>query len=455
MYPTKTKAEKLKLLLSLLLPIFITQVAMYAMNFFDTFMSGRHGTDDLAGVAIGSGLWVPVSTGLNGILLALTPMVSHLLGADEKEKIPHTLLQAVYLSVAVAFLVLIAGAFLLDPILDQMKLKPHVHKIAENFLKALAIGIFPLFVYGTLRCFIDAHGMTRLSMLITLSALPINALFNYVFIFGKFGFPELGGVGAGVATALTYWIITAIAFLVIAKAEPFRMYHAFRRWPAVSLKVWKDLLKTGVPIGLAIFFETSIFSAVTLLMSAFDTVVVAGHQAAMNFASFLYMVPLSISMALTIAVGYEAGARRYKDAGEYGALGLTVALGMAVIFAAALLISNKQVAAIYSKDPAVIAMTAHFLLYATFFQLSDAIQAPIQGALRGYKDVNAPSIITLIVYWVIGLPVGFGLAHWTPLGPDGYWIGLISGLAVGAIALSFRLWQIQKKTRGTAANSPS
>jgi multidrug resistance protein, MATE family len=206
-----------------------------------------------------------------------------------------------------------------------------------------------------------------------------------------------------------------------------------------------EILLMGIPIGFSIFFETSIFSAVTLFMSEFDTITIASHQIAMNFSSLLYMIPLSISMTLTILVGFEVGAKRYNDAKQYSWLGVTVAVIMAIFSGLIILLLRTDVAAIYSKDPQVIELAIHFLLYALFFQLSDAIQAPIQGSLRGYKDVNVTFVMSLLSYWVIGLPLGYALAKFTNLGPFGYWIGLIAGLAVGAICLSSRLLYIQKK----------
>jgi MATE family multidrug resistance protein len=282
---------------------------------------------------------------------------------------------------------------------------------------------------------------------ITLTALPINVFFNYLFIFGHLGFPRLGGIGAGVATAITYWIISGIAFVVIAKGKTFEAYHPLKKWPIPAPKAWKEQLKIGLPIGFSIFFETSIFAVSTLLMSQYSTLVVAAHQAALNFASFLYMMPLSISMALTIAVGFESGAGRYKDAKTYSQLGISIAVLFAAFFAVLLVLFNHSVATLYTTSPDVIAMTSHFLIYAIFFQFSDAIQAPIQGALRGYKDVNITFIMTLISYWVVGLPTGILLAHVTTLGPYGYWLGLIIGLAVGAITLFFRLKAVQKRLR--------
>ncbi|MED3995381.1 MATE family efflux transporter [Peribacillus frigoritolerans] len=444
MNQTYTKSQKIRLLFYILIPILITQISMYAMTFFDVMMSGQYSTQDVAGVSIGSSLWTPVYTGLSGILIALTPVVSQLVGSRQSKSVSYSVMQAIYLAVALALIILIIGAFSLNPVLNAMDLEDSVHMVAHDYLIALSLGIIPLFIYNALRAFIDALGQTRISMIITLCALPVNVLFNYLLIYGKFGFPELGGVGSGYATAITYWLIALVAILVVIKINPFSTYQVFTEFFRVSWKEWKALLWIGVPIGLAIFFETSIFSAVTLLMSKYDTVTIASHQIAMNFASLLYMIPLSISMALTIVIGFEIGAARYKDAKEYSWIGISMALTMSLVLSTILFLFREPVAFLYTKDHEVMMLTSHFLIYAIFFQISDALQAPIQGILRGYKDVNVTFAMSLVSYWILGLPIGYFFAKFTDMGAFGYWIGLISGLALGAIGLAARLQFIQR-----------
>ena len=444
MYPTQSLREKIKLLFIILYPILITQVGLYSMNFVDTIMSGRAGANDLAGVAIGSSLWVPVFTGLSGILLAITPIVSHYIGAKQQERVSFSVLQGIYLSIVLSLLILIAGSLIINPVLQLMDLNDSVRSIAKGYLIGLSFGIIPLFIYSVLRSFFDALGETRTTMLITLMSLPINVLFNYALIFGKFGFPELGGVGAGYASAITYWFILFISLFVVLKVRPFQGYAIFKKLHPISLSNWKEQLKIGVPIGFSIFFEVSIFAAVTLLMSMYTTETIAAHQAAINFASLLYMIPLSISMALTIAVGFEVGGRRLNDAKQYSYLGIAFAVGMALLSALCLFIFNDTVALWYTTNETVFDLIKVFLIYAIFFQLSDAIAAPIQGALRGYKDVNVTLVMSLISYWIIGLPSGFLLAKYTAFGPYGYWVGLSAGLFVAAVTLFIRLRHVQK-----------
>lgn len=446
MNQTYTMKQKIRQLFIILLPILITQIALCSIGFFDTMMSGHASQNDLAGVAIGANVWLPIFTGINGILIAVTPIIAQLNGAGRNKEMPFILMQGVYLALALAVLVIIVGAVTLLPALDLMQLEPAVKNIAYGFLGAIAFGIMPLFVSTTLRNFIDTLGYTRITMVITLCALPINVMFNYLLVFGKYGFPRLGGVGAGYASAITYWVIAVILICVIHLRAPFRDYGILHTCYRISLSAWKELLKIGIPIGFAIFCETSIFGVVTILVAKFGTLTVAAHQAAINFAGLVYMFPLSMSMALTIVVGFEVGAKRLHDARQYTHVGIGFSLIVALVCAAGLWLGSEKVAALYTNDRNVLQLTEHFLLYAAFFQLSDAIAAPIQGVLRGYKDVTITFVVALISYWVIGLPIGIILSHFPAWGAFGYWVGFIAGLASGAIALAGRLIWIQTKT---------
>ncbi|WP_338776516.1 MATE family efflux transporter [Metabacillus sp. FJAT-52054] len=444
MHSAPTYSEKFRQFSIILLPILITQLGLYSMTFLDTTMSGKVSPEDLAGVAVGSSIWVPVYTGLSGIFMAITPLVGQLAGAKKTKDIPFTVIQGLYLSIFMTVLVIAAGSFILGPLLSFLPLEGKVEAIAKNYLIALSFGTLPLFLYGVLRGFIDSLGMTRISMWITLTALPVNFVLNYLFIFGNFGFPKLGGAGAGVATCITYWITAIITIIILTKHPSFASFSLFSNFYKVSLQKWREILAIGMPIGFAIFFETSIFAAVTLFMSEYNTVTIASHQAAMNFASFLYMIPLSISMALTIVIGFEAGAKRWKDAKEYSYLGILMGICLSLITAAVIFFFRDFIASIYTENAEVLQLTKTFLIYAVFFQMSDAIAAPIQGALRGYKDVRFTFYTALISYWAIGLPLGYVLAQYTSLQAFGYWIGLIAGLASGAIGLSLRLGRTQK-----------
>jgi len=450
---TNSVKKKIIRFLKLLLPILVTQVTLFAMSFFDTVMSGNYSPKDLAGVAIGVSVWTPISTGLTGILIAVTTLVANYNGAQQKEKIAPLITQGLYLALTVGVAILIIGSFLINPVLDHMNLEKHVRTVAYHFLRALSFGIIPLFLYSVLRYFIDGIGRTRTTMIITVLSVPINVVLNYFLIFGNAGFPRLGGAGAGVASAITYWLILGLATYIILTKEPFKSYRVLRTFSPISFSAWKNILKIGVPIGLSIFFEVSVFAVVTLLLSAFDTITIAAHTIAMNFASMLYMVPLSISMALTIAVGFEVGAKNFHSAKQYSFLGIIMALLVASVFGLIIYLFRYDVAGIYTKDHTVQMMAGGFLIFAIFFQLFDAIAAPIQGALRGYKDVNITLLMMILAYWVVALPIGYFLATKTDWGAKGYWIGLISGLCFSAITLFIRLKLLQKKKEMVAVTS--
>jgi len=449
MNQTTTLKEKYALILKIIVPILVSQVAIYLISFFDILMSSRYGTTDLAGVSIGSSIWMPIYIGLSGILLAITPIVSQLVGAKNEFAAKRAVQQGIYVAIVLAALIFIMLFSGIDWILSNMDLEASVHTIAKSYIQAMCAGLIPLFLFFVMRCFIDALGQTRVTMIITLLTTPINIVLNYIFIFGKFGAPELGGIGAGVATAITYWLVFLITVWIIAKRKPFVRFHLFHDWPKLEWLRWKEILIIGVPIGISLFAETSIFSAVTMMMSSFSTEIIAAHQIALNFTSLLYMVPLSISMGVTILVGFEIGAGRMRDAKLYSYLCVGTAILFSFISACILFILREPVANMYTTDGKVLEYAGHFLIYAAIFQLSDAIQAPVQGALRGYKDVTVTFIMAIISYWVIGLPVGYALATHTDLGPFGYWTGLVAGLTTGAITLLIRLLLVQKRFTNT------
>lgn len=449
MYQTFTTKEKIKQIFVMLIPILITQLGMFSMVFFNTIMSGKYNSSDLAGVAIGSSIWNPIFTGLSGILLAVSPIAAQRFGEKKGKEVASILTHGIYLALMIASLVIILGIFLLEPILTVMNLPESVHETARGYLTGLSFGIIPLFIFNVLRSFIYALGKTRVVMYILLSALPINFFLNYVLIFGYWGFPELGGAGAGYATSITYFVIAGMTALLIISQRPFSEFVGMEHFKEFSGEKAKEILKIGVPMGLSIFFETSMFAVVTILISKFNITTIAAYQSALNIVAFLYMIPMSISMAQTVLVGFEVGAGRYKDAKAYSWLGIYLSVIIAVVAGLLVVLFRYDVAGFYSNEPAVIALTGQFLIYALFFMISDAIQATALAALRGYKDVNLSFVITLIAYWLICLPVGYFLAHFTALGAPGYWIGLTAGLLAAGIFLSLRLIYIQKRRFNT------
>ena len=436
--------DKLHRLLSVMLPIICTQIAIMGMNFFDASMSGQAGDVDLAGAAIGGNIWMPIQTGFSGILMAAMPLIANLLGAGEKQKITVVVRHGLFLGLSFALLVLAGGAVFLPHFLQNMGLAPEVYYVALWYLAGLGLGVIPFFMITPLRSLVDTLGYTHLTMRIYLLALPINACLNYVLIFGKLGLPRLGGIGAGVASGLTFWLLLGVFTYVLTRLEPFKSYDVFGFVrPQVS---WlKEYLRIGIPMGISIFMETSIFGVVALFIAKFGTETIAAHQAALNFSSLVYMLPLSFSLALTIVVGVEYGAKNYQGARDYVTIGLQTSLGIAGFYMLAEYFLREQIALIYTANPEVVALVKVFLLYAIAWQTGDAIAAPIQGILRGYKDVDATFWASMLAYWGICLPLGLFLDYKVGNGAFAYWQSLDCGVLSSATLLSIRLIWLQRK----------
>lgn len=434
----------LKTLSIIVMPILITQVFLYLMTFFDILMTSKYDIGHLAGVSIGSSLWVPVYTGLTGILISITPIVAHYIGGNNKQQVKPSVQQGMIVAITMSLLVYALIFLAVEPIVDLMDVSAIEREIAIAYVKTISIGLIPLFIYSVLRGFIDALGLTRITMFITLLSAPINVFLNYLFIFGKFGAPELGGQGAALASALTYWVVLFITIGLIATLPSIKEYQIFSGFSGIQMKRIWTIIAMGVPIGLSIFAETTIFSAVTLMMTNYTTEILSAHQIALNFTSLLYMIPLSIAMGATIVVGQSVGAKKFTEASHYAWLSVLLAIAVSFVSASILFFFREQISTFYTDDAVVVGYAVQFLIFAALFQLSDAIQAPVQGALRGYKDVKITFIMAIISYWVIGLPLGYYLATTTSLVQYGYWVGLIAGLTAGALTLSIRLLLVQK-----------
>lgn len=443
----KKNAVRLRRLLDVMIPILITQTAIMAMNFCDSAMSGHAGAVHLAGTAIGGNLWMPVMASLNGILLGSMPIIAHLLGRGERQNIGRVVRHTMLLATAFSLLLLVVGVLFLDKILATFGLEPQVHYIAKMYIAAIGVGVLPFFLSTALRALVDTSGYTGITMKIYLLALPVNAFLNYCLIFGKFGAPALGGIGAGLATGITYWLEFFIFVWVVHKLPALAPLRIFTDKFKFDMAQLRENLSLGVPMGMAIFMEASIFGVIAVFIAKFGTIIIAAHQAAMSFTSLLYMVPLSFSMSLTIVVGVEAGARRFGEALRYSLLGIACNITVAVLLTIFVLFDREFIAGLYTSEPVIIRQTIGFLFYAMFFQVMDATAAPIQGILRGYKDVKATFWAGLAAYWLICLPLGCYFDYCLNLGPSSYWLSLDFGLLCAVLFLGGRFVYLQRKIR--------
>ncbi|MBN6776203.1 MATE family efflux transporter [Pseudomonas granadensis] len=445
--PARIRLE-LKTLLALALPIIIAQLATTAMGFVDAVMAGRVGPKDLAAVALGNSIWVPVFLLMTGTLLATTPKVAQRFGAGTHSEIGPIVRQALWLALVVG---LIATSMLVaaEPVLHLMNVDPELIGPCMQYLHGIASGLPAVAIYHVLRCFSDGLGRTRPAMVLGLCGLALNIPLNYIFIYGHFGVPAMGGVGCGWATAIVMWVM-ALGLAGYERWAPvYRSSELFSRFDWPQWAVIKRLLAIGLPIGIAVFAESSIFAVIALLIGSLGATVVAGHQIALNVSSLVFMIPYSLGMAVTVRVGQALGREEPREARFAAGVGMATALAYACLSASMMLVLREPIAAIYTADPTVIHIAAMLIVYSALFQFSDAIQVTAAGALRGYQDTRVTMILTLFAYWGIGLPVGYalGLTDWLgePRGPSGLWQGLIVGLSCAALMLSIRLTRSARK----------
>ncbi len=437
----RIRAE-LKELLTLAAPIMIAQLATTAMGFVDAVMAGRASPHDLAAVALGNSIWIPMFLLMTGTLLATTAKVAQRHGAGDQPGTGPLVRQALWLALLIGPL---SGAvlwWLSEPILGLMKVRPELIGPSLLYLKGIALasggGAVPRTALLHQRPGTDPaeHGAgDRRAAAEHPDQLRADLR--------PLRHAEDGWPGCGWATGSVMWFMFLGMLFWVNKASIYRASQLFSRWEWPDRATIGPLVAVGLPIGIAVFAESSIFSVIALLIGGLDENVVAGHQIALNFSALVFMIPYSLGMAVTVRVGHNLGAGLPRDARFAAGVGMAAALGYACVSASLMLLLREQIAAMYSPDPAVIAIAASLIVFSALFQFSDALQVTAAGALRGYRDTRVTMIMTLFAYWGIGLPVGYslGLTDWfqEPTGPRGLWQGLVVGLTGAAIMLCIRL----------------
>lgn len=441
-------------------PILIAQVAQMANGVIDTVMAGHASAEDLAAVGIGSSLWMPLFLFFMGLLGALQPIISGYSGARTTRKIMPATWQGLYIA-GVGSVIMALLLTNVHPVLSLLKMDPNTAGITQGYLSAFAWGIPAMLLMNALRGLTDGLGHTRVIMAFSLLSTLINLPLNYIFIYGKFGLPAMGGVGCGWATSLSNGTAAIALLIYLNRSRTFRQFHLLADWVKPNWQGIRYILGIGVPIGFTIFVEASMFSVIALFLAPMGPVVVAGHQIALNVVSLLFMLPLSIGMALTLRVSFLIGARAPDTARLISRSSLLLASAVALVFATLLFVFSSQIAALYTGDAEVRAVTVRLLAFAALFQIADVIQVTCISALRGYKDTRIPMFIMLFSFWVLGLPLGYVLAFtdWLlpELGAAGFWVGLTAGLTSASLLLAWRLFRYRPNddSNGEAKSEPA
>lgn len=418
-------------------PLVAGHLSTGLIGFVDSAIAGHHGTETLAAVAVGTALfWLPMMVPM-GTLLSLPPSVSQLDGSGRRDGIGPLFRQSLWLAAGLGVLLfgfLSVAGFALAP----MGIAPEVRPGALAFLHGIRWGVPALTLYLAMRYLSDGVHWTLPTMLLGFGGLLVLVPLGYVLTFGLFGLPEMGAGGLGVASAVMMWA-QALAFAgYLARARRFAALRLFERFEPPRREPIRELLRTGLPIGVTVAMEGGLFIVTALLIGRLGAVEVAAHQIAINVAALCFMVPMGLAEATTVRVGHARGRGSFEGVRRAAFAGYALALATQSFSALVLLTGHDLVVALYTSDVAVAALASSLLLYAAAFQYPDGIQVLSAGALRGLKDTRVPMFLAALAYWGIGMPLGAYLGLVLGWGPRGMWIGLIAGLSVAAFLLARR-----------------
>ena len=424
----------------LALPLVLGQASSMAMNIVDTLLAGRHGPVTLAAVGVGSAVWSVVILVSIGVLMAVPPTVAQLNGAGRRAEIGPIFRQALWLALALGvglFFVVRGGALALAPMGITAEARPE----AESFLRAISWGAPALALYFCLRNLSEGIAWTKPAMVFGIAGLVLLAPLGYALMFGL----GLGAAGLGYAVAITLYCQAVAMWIYLQRSSRFADLGLFTHFEPPRWAPIRALLALGLPMGVSVFMEGSLFVATALLIGQLGTTQIAAHQIAIQIASLAYMVPLGVAMATTVRVGHAVGAGDESAVRWSAAAGYWLAMIAQTVSALVLVSSAGWLASRFTTDPAVIALATLLMAYAAVFQYPDGFQAMSAGALRGLKDTRVPMFITVLAYWGLGLPLGYWLGVVEGQGAPGLWTGLILGLSVAATLLGWRFWRLARR----------
>jgi len=434
-------------------PMLVGQLATVGMGVADVAMTGHVSAEELAAVSLGTSVWHIVLVTVMGTMMALNTVVAHEIGAARHDQVPHSVRQALWKGLLVG-LVGMLFANLCTLLFDHVGLDAHVADRAALFLHVISLGMPAFACYRALYGYTTSINQTKPIMWIAIFGLVFNIISNWFLVYGNWGFPMLGAVGCAVSTALGMWLMLGAMILWVRYSPAYRLTYPFTGWEGPDWKAIGSMLRLGLPIGVTYFAEVSAFGLISLLVARFGVVAISSHQIALNFASLVFMVPLSFSIGMMTRVGQAMGEGNPERARFVGWVGVGVSVAVGALSAICIALFRWQIAAAYTSDPAVQEACANLLLLAALFQLSDATQVATASAIRGYQVTRSPMVIQLVAFWGISLPLGciLGLAPqwfpWAPSAPmanDGFWIALVVALTVAAVLLTVSFEKLARR----------
>ncbi|MCM4165628.1 MULTISPECIES: MATE family efflux transporter [unclassified Arenibacter] len=439
--------------LSLSFPVILGMLGHSFVQFADNVMVGQLGTAELAAVSLGNSfVFIAMSLGI-GFSTSITPLVAEADGAGNvaagKSALKHGLLLCTIMGISLFGIILLA-----KPLMYLMKQPPEVVELAMPYLDLVAFSLVPLIIYQAFKQFSEGLSQTKYPMYATVIANFVNILLNYLLIFGSWGFPKMGIVGAAWGTLISRIIMVIFLWVLLKNKKKFHDYVTGFNFRDIEKRVMKKILDLGFPSALQMFFEVAIFTAAVWLSGVLGKNSQAANQIALNLSSMTFMVGMGLGVAAMIRVGNQKGLMDFKELRRIAQSIFLLTLLLEIVFAVSFVVLNNFLPTIYldlgdannlADNLEVIKMAAELILVAAVFQISDGLQVVVLGALRGLQDVRIPTMITFVAYWIIGFPISFYLGLYTSLQSIGIWIGLLSGLTASAIMLYIRFNYLTKK----------
>lgn len=435
-------------LLKMAFPIFIAQLAQMGTGVVDTIMAGRYGAMDLAAIAIGYNIWLPIYLFFIGVMLATTAIVAQDFGAGRIQKIRDSLPQSLWLAI---FLGLLAAplCYYCGPILDLLELDPQTYDKCLAYVQATAFGLPAAAIFQALRCHTQGVGIMRPFAVASVIGFLANIPLNYAFIYGKWGAPELGAAGCGWATAISMWLGPILIAFYMTRAESLKPYLPSLSFVKPKLNEMLQTLKLGLPIGMTFFLEVAVFSIIGLSIAKLGNNAIASHQIAVNVWDVVYMPLLSIGTAMTTRIGHAIGAGDKPGTSVSIKCGAMLALMVGIGIMLILLGAPEAIVHAYTDEQDIVVMALALIRLAGLFIVLDAIQVIASFSLRAFKDTQFPFLVMVIAYWLIALPLGYYLGVVTSDnaldGTIGFWKGMIAGIGVAAVLVVWRLRGWMKK----------
>lgn len=442
------KAE-LKRLLVLMMPLYLANLMNMGMGVVDTIVAGQAGPEQLAGVALGSSVTVPIMVAVGAVLTIIGPMISRLRGAGSEGKVGLLLNNAkllAFILMLVEVAALYAGARVFPLVSDDAVMV----QVATDYLYFLMLCVPASVMLRCLQGHFEGYGHTRPAMIIAFVGLLLNIPLNYVFVFGWGLIPAMGGAGTGLTTALIHYMMMA-ALLVLMAVYPRYRRNIVQMWAnrRAEWRVVRDIFYKGLPLGVASLCEMTFFCVVTLVIAPLGALAVGAHQVAINVSAVLFMFPLSLSIATSIRSAYHVGAH---DKYRFDALlrtSITFMLVVILSLASLTILFRREIISLYTDELPIIDLASGLLLLCAVYQLSDALQALMSGLLRGCHDTQAITWVNMFSYWVLGFPLACILIRtdWIvpPMGPAGAWVSFVVALTITALLLSWRFACARKR----------